>query len=77
MTAQCKFDAATEALIAAREALQREIAEYPTPISGCDVQYTHLIGQLTRVRRALEALDREVFVATPRRLTPEGRAARR
>ncbi|GMG81532.1 hypothetical protein LNKW23_07450 [Paralimibaculum aggregatum] len=77
MSAQSKFDAATEALIAAREALQREIAGYPTPVSGCDLQYTHLIGQLSRVRRAIEALDREVFVATPRQLAPEGRAARR
>ena len=52
------FDAATE--------LDAEIHSYPTPISGCDAQYNHLLAERRRVRRALEALDAPIHIPTPR-----------
>lgn len=49
------------------EALIRdEIANYPTPVSGCDVQYNYLIGQRASIGRALDHLAAPAFVATPR-----------
>lgn len=53
----------------ARDLIQDEIRDYPTPISGCDVQYNHLIGLRGSISEALRALDAPRFVATPR--TPE------
>lgn len=55
-----------------REALRHvaaEIATYPTPISGCDAQFNHLLAVRTQIGAALDALKREVFIPTPR--TPE------
>lgn len=60
---------ARRALLAARTALQDELRAYPTPVSGCDAQYNHLIGQRSSIAAALSALDAPRFVATPR--TPE------
>lgn len=60
---------ATAELHAARDALQAEIQAYPTPISGCDAQYNHLIGLRGSIAEALSALAAPQFVATPR--TPE------
>lgn len=63
----------TRAVMAAkaelRKALRRlnaEIADYPSPISGCDVQYNHLLSERTKVQNALHELEEEVFIATPR-----------
>ena len=37
--------AAELALVAARHALNAEISSYPTPISGCDAQFNHLLAE--------------------------------
>lgn len=55
----------------ARNLLQEEIRNYPTPISGCDAQYNHLIGVRSSVAEALRVLEAPRFVATPRALEPE------
>lgn len=49
-----------------RRLLTAEICAYLTPISGCDAQFNHLLGQREQVTRALDALTAEVFVPTPR-----------
>lgn len=61
------------AIVTARNALEQALSgisdqmrDYPTPISGCDAQYNHLIAERGRVRAALAALGRTPFVATPR-----------
>ena len=61
---------AASELEAARNLIQDEIREYPTPISGCDAQYNHLIGLRKSVTAALDALSAPAFVATPRTLEP-------
>ena len=61
----CLTIAATELKIA-RRLLQTEISDYPTPIAGCDAQFNYLLAQQQRVRAALEALQAEVFIPTPR-----------
>ena len=53
----------------AKELIQDEMRDYPTPVSGCDAQYNHLIGLRGSVSEALRVLDTLRFVATPR--TPE------
>ena len=53
----------------ARRAILAEIRDYPTPISGCDAQYNHLVGLRGSISDALDALSSPNFVATPR--TPE------
>ena len=61
---------AQDALQAARDALNTEISDYPTPISGCDAQFNHLLAERQKVQNALAALDASVFVPTPRTPTP-------
>jgi hypothetical protein len=46
--------------------LDAEIRAYPTPVSGCDAQYNHLLAERRRVRRALAELDAAVHIPTPR-----------
>lgn len=58
--------AARAELQKARSLLQAEISSYPTPISGCDAQFNHLIGEREKVISALGDLNRLVFVPTPR-----------
>ena len=53
-------------LVAARDAVDAEIRAYPTPVSGCDAQYNHLLADRRRIRAALRALDAEIHVPTPR-----------
>ena len=53
-------------LAAAKKLLDAEIATYPTPIAGCDVQFNHLLAERQKVTNAMEALERDVFVPTPR-----------
>ena len=60
------IEQAEQALRHAATALQAEIRAYPTPISGCDAQYNHLIAERNRVLAAMGALNTPVFVATPR-----------
>lgn len=62
--------AARAELQRARSLLNRQIAAYPTPISGCDAQFNHLVAERQKVSRALTCLDSEVFVPTPRTLSP-------
>ncbi|NOD37046.1 MULTISPECIES: hypothetical protein [unclassified Ruegeria] len=62
------LDIARQELRLAQSALRKDIAEYPTPIAGCDEQFNHLLDQRERVRNALEALDKLDFVPTPRKL---------
>jgi hypothetical protein len=50
----------------ARADLDAEIRHYPTPISGCDAQYNHLLAERRRVHAALEALEAEIHIPTPR-----------
>lgn len=57
-------------LVAARQHIQDELRAYPGPVSGCDAQYTHLIGMRGSIDNALKALDEPRFVATPRTLEP-------
>jgi len=72
--AQLPYEDAVEAarreLARAQELLLEEIAEYPTPISGCDAQYIRLISDRTRIASSLRDLDAQPFVATPRVLEP-------
>ncbi len=63
------LDIARQELKLAQAALRRDMAEYPTPIAGCDEQFNHLLDQIERVRNALAALDAPHFVPTPRKLT--------
>ena len=51
------FIAARTALDAERRRLAREISVYPTPISGCDAQFNHLIDLRAHMGRALAELD--------------------
>lgn len=62
----CHTARARAALQAAAAELDSEIHGYPTPVSGCDAQYNHLLAERRRVRRALDALDAEVHIPTPR-----------
>ncbi|MFQ6548963.1 hypothetical protein AADZ90_013470 [Aestuariibius sp. 2305UL40-4] len=64
---------ATAELTAARQTLAQSIRSYPTPISGCDAQFNHLLAQRKKVDRALAALAAEPFVPTPRHPDPRER----
>ena len=66
MTYAQAIDRAKSHLLAARDALQSEISEYPAPIAGCDAQFNHLLAEQQRVLSALRALEEAVFVPTPR-----------
>lgn len=65
---QDNIDAAAQALETARQMISDEIRDYPTPISGCDAQYNHLLSRRTQIARALTALNSDAFVPTPRTL---------
>jgi len=54
------------ALREARDELDAEIRGYPTPVSGCDAQYNHLLAERRRVHDAILALTGEVHIPTPR-----------
>lgn len=62
------LEIARQELRLAQSALRRDMAEYPTPIAGCDEQFNHLLDQSERVRNALAALEAPHFIPTPRRL---------
>ncbi|GFE65336.1 hypothetical protein [Litoreibacter roseus] len=57
----------------ARRRLTDEISQYPTPISGCDAQFNHLLAERSKITRAVGALGSEVFVPTPRMPDPARR----
>jgi len=50
----------------ARHLIQAEISGYPTPISGCDAQFNHLLAEREKVLSAIKSLEDFVFVPTPR-----------
>ena len=57
---------ARAALERAQADLTAEIRAYPAPISGCDAQYNHLLAERRRVHAALQALDEDIHIPTPR-----------
>lgn len=69
MTYQNHLAKAADELRAAKNLILDEIRDYPTPISGCDAQYNHLIGLRNAATLALDALSEPPFVATPRTLS--------
>ena len=66
-----KLEESVARLEEARHLLSSEIQSYPTPISGCDAQFNHLLSDRARISRAIRALQESPFVATPRKLEPE------
>lgn len=63
--------AARAELAAARQILNAEITNYPSPIAGCDAQFNHLLAERQKVLAAIKSLDDFVFVPTPRSPTFE------
>ena len=61
---------ATQLLHSAKETLNVEINNYPTPIAGCDAQFNYLLAERTKVDAALRKLRQDVFIPTPRQLNP-------
>lgn len=57
---------ARHSLVVARDALDAEIRAYPTPISGCDAQYNHLLAERRRAHEALRVLESDIHIPTPR-----------
>ncbi|WP_223421915.1 hypothetical protein [Tateyamaria pelophila] len=62
--------AARSELAVARQLLNAEITDYPTPVAGCDAQFNHLLAERQRVLAAIASLEDAVFVPTPRSPTP-------
>lgn len=46
--------------------LNIEISRYPTPISGCDAQFNHMLATRSKIHNMLAEMGAEVFVPTPR-----------
>jgi len=67
---QTALNLALQELQIARKNLLSEIVEYPTPISGCDAQFNHLLSDRARIANAIQALESSPFVPTPRTLEP-------
>ena len=61
------MDAAYRELQMARKLVNAEIRAYPSPISGCDAQFNHLLGERQKIAKALNALTTEIFVPTSRK----------
>lgn len=57
----------------ARKALAQEISNYPTPISGCDALFNHLLAERSKIQNALHEISAEVFIPTPRVSNKDGR----
>jgi hypothetical protein len=74
---ETQIDTALAALRAASRAIAAEIHSYPTPISGCDAQFNHLLAERRRLAEAMAALRRDVFVPTPRMPSPFSRVESR
>lgn len=55
----------------AKDQVNAEIHAYPTPISGCDAQFNHLLAERSRITAALAELDHAVFIPTPRTPAPD------
>ena len=70
MDYQTHLTKAAAELRTAKNRLQDELRDYPTPVSGCDAQYNHLISVRNAINSALDAIEQPPFVATPRMLSP-------
>ncbi|MEO1307280.1 MAG: hypothetical protein AAFV38_04950 [Pseudomonadota bacterium] len=70
MTSEDCLIVARAELQMAKRLIQDEIRTYPTPISGCDAQYNHLIGLRGSILEAISALEAPQFVPTPRTPSP-------
>ena len=64
-------------LQAAQASLNIEIADYPTPIAGCDAQFTRLLSDRTRISDAIRTLQTTPFIPTPRVMDPGARVESR
>lgn len=60
------LSAARTALDAERRRVAGEISSYPSPISGCDAQFNHLLDLRARIGRAMGELDRPEPIPTSR-----------
>jgi hypothetical protein len=63
---QKHLEAARRELLLAQKCLKAEIAAYPSPISGCDAQFNHLLAERSKICQALSVLDSEPWVPTSR-----------
>lgn len=63
---QDHLEAARRELLAAQKQVNAEISAYPSPISGCDAQFNHLLAQRQKIGLALGALTTDVFIPTSR-----------
>ena len=68
---QTALSSGIAALQAAQNLIQAEIAAYPTPISGCDAQFNHLLSDRARVSKALHVMQHPPFIPTSRQLEPD------
>lgn len=50
------FQIVQDQLETTRTSLNEEIAAYPGPITGCDAQFNHLLGQRTNLNQQLVLL---------------------
>ncbi|GEM_PF-772930 len=74
---QAALNLALQELQSARNGLRNEIAEYPAPISGCDMQFNDLLSDRARITKAIQALESSPFIPTPRLLDLGARLERR
>ena len=70
MSFQQLISDAQQGLRQAKDQVNAEIRAYPTPISGCDAQFNHLLAERSRIGAALAELDQAVFIPTPRTPAP-------
>ncbi len=68
MSYETSLTSARHHLHTAQTELQEELRAYPTPVSGCDAQYTYLLAKRHAVAQAIGALDALPFIPTPRTL---------
>ena len=64
-----------EKLRTAKVLLGLEIANYPTPISGCDAQFNHLLSDRKRISNTIRAFEHQPFIPTSRQLEADVRRA--
>lgn len=67
---EVNLDDALKELRLAKELIGAVIAKYPTPISGCDAQFNHLLSDRARLSIALTAMENPPFIPTSRQLEP-------
>ena len=68
-TYDASISRAVSELRTAQDLVISELGSYPTPVSGCDAQYNHLLSVRSQLSAALSSLTTPVFVATPRTLS--------